>query len=282
MLKVYIEPPAHLSRAMFRVARALRRYAPANMQFVSAKEADFHVLHVIGNDAIPYVEERQNLRYAVVQYCYTTAGSGQWNTLWDRADVVWSYYDLPHPKLYRAPLGLDDAFRVPQEYRVRTIGIMTSGYVAGPGAEAIEEVYLAASRLNQYVVHLGPMPIGFLHPPNGNWQTVNGISDSTLAEFYTGSKWVSGLRHVEGFELPALEGLACGARPILFNREDMHTWYDDYAEFIPECHGEELVAHLVEVMKNDPKPVTAIERIKILQQFNWEPIVEGFWERVTG
>ena len=265
---------------MFRVADALRRHAPASVEFVSPQDADLHVLHVIGADAIGYVEERPDMQYAVIQYCYQTAGAGSWNVLWDRAKTVMSYYPLLHDNVYLTPLGIDPMFRADYHREYRGVNVMTSGYVTGPGAEAIEEMYLAASRLDKEVVHLGPMPVGFQQPPNGNWRLIHGISDMMLANFYRHVQWVSGLRHVEGFELPVIEGLACGARPIVFDRTDMRMWYDEHAMFVPECHGEELVERLIEVLSNDPVPVTDAERMKVLQRFDWEPIVKGFWERV--
>lgn len=286
MLKVYVTPPAHLSKAMFRVARALARHVPDNVTVVrDPKTADLHVLHVIAADAIPYVAERPNLEYAVVQYCYQTAGVGDWNSLWERARTVWSYYDLNSiisegVDFYHAPLGIDAAFlEVETPSPSRDIGAMTSGYVTGPGAEAIEEVAIAAFRSGLSVVHLGPDPVG-MSRPIGDWRNVHEISDSQLATFYRSTRWVSGLRHVEGFELPVVEGLACGARPIVFDREDMRFWYDGHAVFVPECHGEELVDHLTNVMNEQPSPVSVQERAEVLQRFDWEPIVRGFWERV--
>jgi len=282
VLKVCVEPPAHLSRAMFRVADALRRHAPAGVEFTGPEDAELQVLHVVALDTIPYVVERPDLNYAVIQYCYASAGEGWWNPLWDHAKTVWSYYDLPHDNIYMTPLGVDPTFASDYQQEGRGIGVMTSGYVTGPYAEAIEEVYLAANRVGKNVVHLGPVPQGFKQSPAGNsdWRTIHGVSDLMLANYYRHSQWVSGLRHVEGFEFPVIEGLACGARPIVFDRADMRRWYDEHALFVPECHGEELIQHLVEVMSKDPEPVTDAERTKVLQRFNWEPIVKGFWERV--
>jgi len=265
---------------MFRVSDALKKHAPADVEFVNEKDAELCVLHVVSLDAIPHVQERPDLNYAVIQYCYASAGEGWWNPLWDHAKTVMSYYDLPHSKLYLTPLGIDPIFRSDYQHSGRGIGVMTSGYVTGPGAEAIQEVHTAAERVGREVVHLGPMPVGFKPQPITNWRMIHGVSDLMLANHYRHAQYVSGLRHIEGFELPVIEGLACGARPIVFDREDMHRWYDEHAVFVPECHGEELVQHLVEVLSKDPVPVTEAERTKVLQRFDWEPIVKGFWERV--
>ncbi|HWI70162.1 MAG TPA: hypothetical protein VNS88_17650, partial [Nitrospiraceae bacterium] len=77
-----------------------------------------------------------------------------------------------------------------------------------------------------------------------------------------------------------LEGLMCGARPIVFDRPDMRQWYEGHAVFIPECSGPDLTQELIEVMSHEPDPVMSIEREIILERFSWKPIVRGFWEQV--
>ena len=282
MMKAYVAPPGHLSQAMFRVSRALARYAPSDVEIVTdPSQADFHVLHVVSRDAI---EAIPNAEYGVIQYCYQTAGIGDWLQLWDRSKTVWSYYDLhevvpERVNFYHAPLGVDPEF-TRDANATKEIGILTSGYVTGHVAEAIEEVVDAAARLNMSVVHLGPPDIAGMARVPANWRNIFGVSDAVLADHYRQCQWVSGLRHVEGFELPVIEGLACGARPIVFDRPEMRYWYDGHAVFLPECAGPSLVNHLVEVLAHGPDPVSSDERVWVTHRFDWQPIVEGFWERV--
>lgn len=285
-MRVFVDPPSHLSQAMFRVARALKRYAPADVTVVSHPEkADVHILHVVGLDAVDYVQKRTDLKYAVVQYCVGAGLSDAWLPLWDRAQLVWSYYDLryrrqPTFNFYHAPLGVDaDVFKPTNGSRS---SVMTSGYVSGPGAEAIYEVSEAADRCDMSVVHLGPIPEmnGKPMPLPMFWRSVHGVPDLVLAREYSQSKWVSGLRFVEGFELPVIEGLACGARPIVFDRADMRQWYDGHAVFVPEVHGNDLINRLVEVFNEEPKPVLPVEREAILTKFDWAYIAAGFWTRL--
>jgi len=279
-MKVYVEPPAHLSQAMFRVSRALARYAPAGVEIVKdPQQAEFHVLHVIANDAIAYAAARPELKFAVIQYCYKTAGEGPWHQLWKRASAVWSYYYLKTPNLYLSPLGIDPEFtKMPLAHGPRR-AVLTTGYVAGPGAEAIEEVVTAATHLGVEAIHLGPQPVGLVHAPPMNWVTLHGITDEALAKVYQSCAWVSGLRHVEGFEMPCIEGLACGARPIVFDRSDMRRWYQGHAIFVPECSGVELTERLMHILSHPPRPVDKTEREVVLSRFYWETIIKGFWER---
>lgn len=280
-MKVCVRAPRHLSKAMFRVENALKRFAPPSVSFVeTGAEADLQVLHVIGADAITYESEADKV--AVVQYCYKTAGEGPWASLWERSTCVWSYYDLqafmPHSvRFYHAPLGVDRAFRGMFAKGVRDVGVVTSGYVHGAGAEAIEQVVQAAFARGLKTVHLGPMPVGLTRNLPLSWSNVHEISDGILASVYRRAQWVSGLRHVEGFELPALEGLCCGARPILFDRADMRQWYEGHALFVPE--DDALEETLLKLFAAPPAPVTEDERQSVLDRFDWEPIVRGFWER---
>jgi len=281
-MKVYVKAPAKLSRAMFRVANALERYAPDDVQVVDDLEsADLLVHHVIGLEAINY---RLDKPCVVLQYC---TGGGEdrsaWQPLWSRARVVWSYYDLtrhmpPDAVFYHAALGIDPVFRpafvpVPRDFMV-----MTSGYVNGHGQEAIEEPTLAAQLVGGTPVHLGPPPEGFSQPMNLNLFTA--IGDADLATVYRRTKWVAGLRFVEGFELGVVEGLACGARPIVFDRADNRHWFGEHATYVSEESGDSLMNKLAKIFGQEPVPVSADERVTVLAKFNWKTLVSEFWDLV--
>ena len=275
--------PDRLSHAMHRVARALEESAPDEVEIVSRPQnADHQILHTIDGGQGAY-RVLNAPRYSVIQYCLKTA-NGRNNTtdkFWHEADMVWSYYPMDDligsTRFYYAPLGVDRIFTQPFTECRRDVGIMSSGYVSGPSAEAIEEVAVAANRVGLTVAHLGPdQPVNMTTQSKG-WSSIKGVKDTELAQFYRRSKWVSGLRHVEGFELPVLEGLVCGARPIVFDRPDMRQWYDGHAVFVPETNGEELIQLLVEVMSTEPEPVSRDERQEIIKRFDWAGIAEGFW-----
>jgi glycosyltransferase involved in cell wall biosynthesis len=201
--------------------------------------------------------------------------------------MVWSYLDLQGEvgdlgsvNYYRSPLGVDAAFVGGVDPVRRDIAVMTSGYVSHPAGEAIEEMALAADAVGLPVLHLGPAHVDGMRVPPPRWSSVLGISDCELATHYHRTEWVSGLRHVEGFELPVLEGLCCGARPIVFDRPDMTHWYGDYAAFVPECHGPELVEVLTDILRHVPVPVSAEERAEVARRFDWGVIARGFWAQL--
>jgi hypothetical protein len=291
-MRVCVAPiPPNLSQAMYRVARALRVWAPRELEFVrDPAQADLQVVHVIGPNAI---DEIRSPRCALIQYCLGAAStadgtnqripSAAYEPLWARAELVWSYLDLAKycaSSFYYAPLGIDPAFVNTYVKTPRDIGVLTSGYVSDPCGEAIEEMAWASDRSGLSMLHLGPDDVQGMARKPSNWQFVNGLTDTQLAQVYCHTAWVSGLRHVEGFEMPVIEGLACGARPIVFDRPDMTQWYTDHAVFVQECSGDVLVRVLAEVLERSPVPVTESERAVILDRFNWASIIRGFWERI--
>jgi hypothetical protein len=281
-MKAFVSPiPVTLSKAMHRVAYALAQYAPRGTSFTpEPREADIQFIHAIGLDCVNAIYAP---KYVIIQYCLNTSDGdfSAWKPLWDKAELVWSYYPIPGGLL--TPLGVDQEFvNAPYYMYPRDIGVMTSGYVSGPGAEAIEEVAIAAEDNKLTVKHLGPShPQGMARRKSVYWSHIFNIEDYELARYYCRSRWVSGLRHVEGFELPILEGLVCGARPIVFDRPDMRRWYDGHAVFIPECSGKELIRILRGVFNNMPVSVSEEERTEIIQKFSWKPIIESVWQHAT-
>jgi glycosyltransferase involved in cell wall biosynthesis len=108
-----------------------------------------------------------------------------------------------------------------------------------------------------------------------------GLRDIELAEFWSQCSFVAGLRRIEGFELPALEGLMCGARPIMFDAPHYRRWFGEHAEYVPEVGAEELVDHLTHVMERPVRVVSAAERVEVLRKFNWKDLCERFWEALV-
>lgn len=277
-----------------RIANALTRYKSENVTIVGTiAEADTVVLYVIGADTQQTVADLKlvNKKYIIVQCCLkgTALSIPSWVEIWKSASLVWSYYDLSEYGLdnfYHAPLGIDDVFK-PEVGDVldseRDIAIVSSGFMAYP-SEAIEEVANAALRLGQRVVHVGPKHIsGMNSRSEKSWEAVQ-PDDRELAKIYSRSRFVSGLRFMEGFEMPVIEGLSCGAIPIVFDRPETRQWFSDFSYLIPECSGRELEDILVGIMNTSVSSnwyhsPNAIETARN-GVFNWKNIVEGFWSRI--
>lgn len=281
-MKIFLSPTGLCagSYAMQRIAAALKSSAPDGVIVVDdAKHADVQLLYQIGLDAPPEDKE-----YVVLQLCgYTMRSDECLQALWRDARLVWSYYQLrdalpSNVPFLHAPLGIDAAFRMNAGSSFgRSLDLMTSGYTTGDTAEAIEEAAHAVERVGGQMLHIGPPAIENMTAYPSVWRSQKGMNDATLAMLYRSAKRVSGLRHVEGFELPALEGLLCGARPVVFDREDMRQWYTGVAEFVPESSGEELTALLTQLLSKPPDPVTAAQRAYALDTFSWARITSQFW-----
>jgi hypothetical protein len=279
-LRVFAEVlPDTLGRVIHRINAELKRHAPAEVSFVTdPAEADLQVLDVLGTGSPPHLQVRDHVLLQHVFSTTETRDPAYWLPHWQRARLVMSSLDLYELvgssgfPFYRAPYGVDGSvFRdrgLPRSYAV-----MTSGFV--PGAEAIRECCEAARRLGMQTLHLGP---DFDWGPD--FHAVLGISDEELARCYSRCHYVSGLRRSEGFELPVLEGLACGARPICFDSPIYRYWFGDHAAYVPEGSEAEVIDALTEVFARPPPPVTPEERREVLERFAWEKIFGGFWSRV--
>ena len=109
---------------------------------------------------------------------------------------------------------------------------------------------------------------------------LHGRGIATRREVIVATAFVSGLRRTEGFELPVIEGLFCGCRPVVFNSANYRQWFDGFAEFIEEGPRGEVLGQLVALFAQPLRPVTpeALERARA--RFNWETIVRGFLDRL--
>jgi hypothetical protein len=286
-----------MSRGIRRVADALVRYKPTHVQIVDAEEeAELQIVHMVGNGQRQRWHDDPPRPYAVVQYCLRTTelpNTRDWLTVWSRAKSVWSYYDLFHLCLvdnawdwagghrdpfnfYHAPLGTDSTTFRPSQPARKNYLIGTSGFIAE--TEGIREAHAACQRLNRMQLHLGPnLEIG------DDITYIRDVPDGVLADFWSRCSFVAGLRRCEGFELPAVEGLLCGSRAIVFDAPHYRRWFEEHAEYVPETDAatpELLVEALVEVMSKPVRPVTPAERTRITQKFDWSKLVAGFWEAI--
>lgn len=280
-MKVFLQPTGPYNRVMSRVANALSLYAPKGVALVqNAQDADVQVLHVTDLDA----DTSKCKDYAVIQYRgYGERDSKTLQTLWENARMVWSYYPLhdvipSSTACLYAPLGLDEAFVNPRMSFNRELAIITTGYASGPTTKPIEEIALAVNANKLRMLHIGPSALDGMHVYPACWQAQSEVNDPTLAMLYHNAERVSGLRLGEGFELSALEGMACGARPVVFDRVEMKHWFGSFAEVIPECHGQELVDRLKVLLSHPPDPVKMEERRTVIGDFSWERIATAFWD----
>jgi hypothetical protein len=279
-MKIYFDNPTK-SIAIDRVVLNLERYMPTEfIRVATREEADLIILHVFGrnNHVTKDTESILNSgkKYAVIQYAIKSTrnpDSKDWKTIWDNAQVVWSYYNLGG-NFYHAPLAADpDIFinknNTNKDYLIGSLSVKECYH-----AECIGEVHLATFKARGKAIHIGEVLV-----PNPAVTYVSNISDLELVDVYNNCHWFSCLRRKEGFEVTAIEALLCGARPIMFDTPNYRQWFDGLVEFIPESSVRDTSKHLARVILGEPKPVTDSEIEEIKRRFNWKLIIEGFWKK---
>jgi hypothetical protein len=278
-----------MGRGIKRVVDAFKRHLPDEHTLVNDwTEADFVIFHVVGvQNFSPTVDlptqiemvKKAGKRYAMMQYCLRTTERPEpsfWLPLWAGADVVWSYYDLAAywcPNFYRAPLGVDASVFYPRnEHKVFTIG--TSGYVAE--TEGAQECYDAIRIMGGTQVHLGPaLKLG----PNFAYRM--NISDDDVARLWSQCRFVSGLRRVEGFELPAAEAMLCGVRPILFDRPHYRQWFGEDAYYVHEDTPAIVTEELAAIFTQGYPTLSHDAILRARKRFDWTILMREFWRRVA-
>lgn len=292
-MKVYLEPTRR-DRGLNRVREALVKYAPPTVKIVDRPElADLEILHIIGrNDQLKkYIEKIKDSgrRYAMIQYVLRSTqkpNTKDWLEMWQNAQVVWSYYHLPSLmeedellpaysesfNFYYSPLGVDSQiFTERPQKRQFAILANSHSYLT----ESVRECVLAAQEVKQKAIFLGGKESS-IEPYLG----IRNISDDELADYYSQCRFVSGLRRLEGFEFPVLEGALCGARPIVFDKPHYRKWFSKFAILIPEKPREGVIRELVGVFRDEYYPVTKEEKRYIKENFDWEEIIRDFWGKI--
>jgi len=297
-MHVHFLPPIVRSRALTRIERSLIKYAPPNITAIaSAEEADLVIVPIVGRrDQIRHIVNKfrqRKQRYVMAQYVLRSTQrpiTHEWIDIWNRAHFVWSYYDLPawceedqcppDFRFYRSPLGVEDIFHAVPFTPVhdRPALILSSG--RSWLTESVRECVRAAERVNKIAWHLGT---NFEFDPflrnNPGLRIWSDVSDEELITIYQGVQYVSGLRRIEGFELPAAEGLLCGARPVMFDKPHYRDWFGSLAEYIPEINRDTELQDLIHLFEQPYRPVTLTEIDEARVRFAWEPIATQFWQR---
>lgn len=274
------------ARSIQRISSALAKHAPCEI-VTDSKHADLvvHIVIGVGNfadipiDRIIASEVANGQQYAIVQCCLMSTEEKKpdfWKPLWEGASSVWSYLDLKQfaPtydfNFYHAPLGVDPIFNRSRNFD-RDITMLTTGYVAD--SECVHEVAEAVRRVGGKHVHVGP---NLCHYSESYFD----ISDEEMACLYSRSQYVAGLRRDEGFELPAVEGLLCGARPIMFDAPHYTEWFGTHADYVPEDNFSVVTASIESLLRHTPY-VSEAESLLVAKKFSWPMVVGQFWESVT-
>lgn len=255
----YSAKKPYLSHAFQRLEEALHLTAPEGVTFVETEaESDLNIRPIVN-----WVDfQEPSSKDVCWQLCYLTAGQTPewWQERWRVCHAVISYLDLP-TRYLQMPLGYDpNVFFMGngmKKYRA-----ITTGYVDGPGAEFISDVWRAFGN----VLHIGAnlaLGEGYNHTER--------ISDSQLRSAYQASEYVVSLRDVEGFELPIIEGAACGALPVALDLPCYRRWFPATTLFVRPTHVLEDLKRIAEQPANYSPAVG---------RFEWSNVMKDFWKEI--
>lgn len=222
-MKIYCKAPMP-TKTMKRIQAQIEDSAPPNVGFVAdLREADLRIILAIGvTDVLEAVKAKPCV---ILQLCYQTGGPLEvWDEIWRHSVMIGSYYHLNTNGIpyVRFPMGFDPKVFYPDRSgKPKLFRGMVTGRVEGP--EEIKSVHEGLGVVLHVGenMHLGP---GYINKDM--------IGDDEMRQGYQQSMYVMGLRRVEGFELPVIEGAACGAQPVCFDYECYRHWFEDFAIFI--------------------------------------------------
>jgi hypothetical protein len=259
--------------AFKRISDALHRYAPDWVEWTNYENCDIMIVHVVGGGEIPALEMPKPK--VVIQHCYFTASAHEidYAKYWAQSIMAVSFHDLrkytdKDIPYYGMPWGADDNVFCRTNTGNRAIKVIATGHIAE--TEAIDKVYEAVKQLKQTLYHTGQ---------NFGWDKrfyryLDYMPDNEFAEVLNGTQYISALRFIEGFELMAIEGLFCGARPIIPD-DPTYDWYREHAYTIVK--DKDIVEQLVEILKDTPRPMDENERLVIVNKFKWSHLIGDFF-----
>lgn len=266
-MKIYyrVSKP-YQSNALRRIEEGIQQTLPPGFVLVpNQEEADLCICPVVSIHDAQGMPENS----IIFQLCYETAGGSRtnWEEIWSQSLMVVSYLKLPIDWYLRMPLGYDPAlFNTQGRPQISKYDIVVTGYVdEQEGGEVISRLTKHFNRVMHIGKNLALRTLGYFHAEN--------ISDNQLAEIYRQSKFVAGMRMVEGFELPIIEGAACGAKPITLDMECYLYWFEDIAFFADPEHLDEDLGVLSNLVYND-------RFIQNVQAFTWDKVMTEFWSKI--
>jgi len=104
------------------------------------------------------------------------------------------------------------------------------------------------------------------------------ISDEELIAELQAARYVSALRKFEGFEIPGIEALSVGTRPIIYDFIPGYAWYRKYSVEVTSLEPQKLVGQIRDTLLTEPKPLSSEELAELQAQFDWRKIVPRIFD----
>jgi len=276
-----------ISRAMERIRQAFIKYSPPGTLFLDQPEGDYiHCINWIGQNPKEHTSRDEvcqgvdtlprSSRYIIFAHIgnpHYGQFQREYEDLFRNALAVITFnkamLGLSDPNIIETPWGFEPhifyQMRIPRRWT-----IITTGYDAAQ--EAIDSVFWACYHTMKSVVHVG----GRLDPRwvQPTFTRFEGISDDHLRELYNQALYVSGLRREGGFEMPIVEGYACGCQPITFDHTGSRRWFSEFAILVPNVPTDDLTRILMGILE---RPVTVEPKPEILETFYWKNVMGNMW-----
>jgi len=293
-MRVYFPHDPRLSRAFERIRQAFIKHAPPGTEWVQNPHHDaVHVIHWMGQNPAQHTARDEILfsqptlplssRYVIFLHCPNwpyPQFEDQFRKLVQGALLVVTHTPeflsfrgtIENCSVHITPWGYDPQtfykMSVPKRYT-----ILTTGYSAEQ--EAVDSVIDACYRCSFSVFHVGRLS-GYMSP-TPTFTSRENVPDHELRLLYSQARFVSGLRREGGFELPLVEGYACGCQPITFDHYGSRRWFRDFAILVPILPQDELTRHLMGILG---EKVDVTPRPEILERFQWSKIMREIWEKL--
>lgn len=272
MIKIHEYRNPNWGRAFTRISKAFHDYSPDWVEWTNNNDYNIRLVHVVGGEELPLLNSELD-KTVIIQHCYFTTYIDYWDKYWKDALLTVSFHNLPDYtsekfNFYRMPWGADPkVFYYNGEEKL--YDIFVTGHVAE--TESINEIYKAAKLLNISMLHTGHN-FNFGHP----YRHLEYMVDNVFRKLLANTKYVAGLRKIEGFEMACVEGLFCKAVPIVFDLPT-YSFYEGLAIFInPNADiVEQLIIHL-----SNPVYLSEEQYQEAIRRFSWENIMGGFYSEL--
>jgi hypothetical protein len=276
-MKVYEYANPSWGKAFSRISFELRKHAPEWVEWVSSMDdCEIAIVHEVGGaetiqmrDAL---EKRKKL--VIVQHTYFTSGYSRWEEIWEQAMLTTSFHNLPEYttkkfEFHHTPWGADPDIFYLENYS-RSIKVFSTGHVSR--TENLDKVYDACLKTHNTMYHTGEnFKYGLMY------RFMPYMTDDKLRTTLNQTEYVPCLREYEGFELMGIEGLFCGARPIVPNLPT-YDWYRRYS-YVVDMRMD-VTEQLVGFLSNPSLPIPPEEYKEIVSIFSWGRIIKDIYTAI--
>lgn len=265
-MKLYEYTNPTWGMAFKRISSAFHEHSPESIEWVdNIEDSDAQLIHIVGRGEYDLAKSVKNP--IIVQHCYYTAEAHalDYPSIWKNALLTTSFHPLDTYtekkfNFLRIPWGAEPSI-FNRNHAWKTRACFVTGHIAE--TESIDKIMEACHNANYTLFHTGEnfkfnSPL-YYHLPY--------LNDSQYSNILRKSKFVFGLRNIEGFEMACVEGLMCGATPVV-PKLPTYSFYDGFANFI------DMSGNIVEQIENILCNSLEIEsdENKVNDVFSWNSI----------